>query len=366
MSKIIDKVKDLGSQLKETYNHWNEREPFNNSIIIAYYTIFSLPGLLVIIINIAGYFFGTEAVTNQLTGQIGGIVGGNTAKDVQEIVANANQSEGTVLSTILSVATLIFGATGVFYQLQQILNKMWEVKPKPKQKFLKLVKDRVFSFGLILAVGFLLLVSLVLSAALTAVSGWVAGNLSDSLVIVFKVLDILVSVGVVTVLFAAMFKFLPDAKIQWRDVWSGAILTAVLFVIAKFLLGLYFGKSDPGSAYGAAGSIILIMLWVSYAGLILLFGAEFTQVNAKRHGRKIQPTPGAESTEGQTDNGAIVNKKTEAESKQQAKNKTKVQEDRSPQRGSDSKTDKSKSERKLSFGQFILYVVASKIKKALF
>jgi membrane protein len=356
MNRLITKVKDFGGLLKQTFNQWNEREPFNNSIIIAYYTIFSLPGLLVIIINLAGYFFGTEAVTKQLTGQIGGIVGGNTAKDVQEIIANASQSNGTTLSTILSIATLLFGATGVFYQLQQILNKMWEVKPKPKQKFLKLIKDRVFSFGLILVVGFLLLVSLVLSAALTAVSDWVQSHVSESLVIAFKVLDIIVSVGVIMLLFAAIFKFLPDAKIQWRDVWHGAILTAVLFVVAKYLLGVYFGKSDPGSAYGAAGSIILIMLWVSYAGLVLLFGAEFTQVYANRHGRKIEPTEAAESTGGQTDNGAIVNKKTEEQAKEKAKDKT---------RQSYRRQQHKKDPRKLSFTQLILYMIISKIKKVL-
>lgn len=328
MGRLIGEVKNTGLLLKETFHHWNEREPFNNSIIIAYYTIFSLPGLLVIIINLAGYFFGTEAVTKQLTGQIGGIVGGNTARDVQEIIANASRSEGTTLSTILSIATLLFGATGVFYQLQQILNKMWEVKPKPKQKFLKLIKDRIFSFGLILVVGFLLLVSLVLSAALAAVSDWVQSHVSEGLVVIFKVLDIVASVGVITLLFAGIFKFLPDAKIQWRDVWHGAILTSILFVVAKFLLGLYFGKSDPGSTYGAAGSIILIMLWVSYAGMVLLFGAEFTQVFANRHGRKVEPTEVAESTEGQNDNGAIVNKKTEEQSKAKADDKSRLRQKR--------------------------------------
>src|SRR5690606_39734464 len=167
----------------------------------AYYTIFSLPGLLIIIINIAGYFFGTEMVTEKVTGQIQGMIGGDTAKDVQNIVVNASKSEGTVLSSILAVATLLFGATGIFYQTQQILNKMWEVKPQPKQKILKLIKDRVFSFGLILVVGFLLLVSLVLSAALTAVSDWITSHVSDALIIVFKFLDIIFSVGVVTLLF---------------------------------------------------------------------------------------------------------------------------------------------------------------------
>jgi membrane protein len=315
MSKVIDKIKDFGGLLKDTFKEWNEREPFNNSIIIAYYTIFSLPGLLVIVINIAGYVWGKEAVTNQITTQIGGIIGGDTAKDVQTMIAKASESKGTAISSILGVATLIFGATGVFYQLQQILNKMYEVEPKPKQKFLHIVKDRVFSFGLILVIGFLMLVSLILSAGLTAVSDWVANHLSEALVVIFRILDIVVSAGVITLLFAAMFRYLPDAKVRWKDVWAGAILTAILFVIAKFALGLYFGKSDPGSAYGAAGSIILIMLWVNYAGLILLFGAEFTKEYAAKHGRQIQPKEGAVSTAGSNDNGAIVNKKTSNQAK---------------------------------------------------
>ncbi|HYF67234.1 MAG TPA: YihY/virulence factor BrkB family protein [Ohtaekwangia sp.] len=322
MREFINRTKRFGSLLIKTFRQWIEREPFNNSIIIAYYTIFSLPGLLVIIINIAGYFFGTDSVTKNITGQIQSMTGGDTAKDVQNIIDNASSNEGTVLSSILAVATLLFGATGVFYQTQQILNKMWEVKPQPKQKILKLIKDRVFSFGLILIVGFLLLVSLVLSAALTAVSDWITSHVSDALIIIFKFLDIIFSIGVVTLLFAAIYKFLPDAKVKWRDVWVGAIVTSILFVIAKFALGLYFGTSDPGSTYGAAGSIILIMLWVSYAGMILLFGAEFTQVYATRHGRAIVPTKGSVSTHGENDNGAIVNKKPEAHSKQQAQDKS--------------------------------------------
>jgi membrane protein len=306
---MVGTLKNFWKLLRETFAEWNEREPFNNSIIIAYYTIFSLPGLLVIIINLAGYFFGYEAVTNQIASQMQGLVGGDTAKDVQAIVTKASASKDSTLASILGVATLLFGATGVFYQLQQILNKMWEVKPQPKQKLLKIVRDRVFSFGLILVIGFLLLVSLVISAGLSALSDWVSIYWSESLMFLFKIADIVVSTSVITLLFAAIYKFLPDAKIRWREVWIGALVTAVLFVIAKFLLGLYFGKSDPASTYGAAGSVILIMLWVSYSGLILLFGAEFTQVYAKSLGHRVEPTEGAVSTEGKEDNGAIVNKK---------------------------------------------------------
>ena len=311
--RINEPLKKFWRLVKQTFNQWNEREPFNNSIIISYYTIFSLPGLLVIVINVAGYFYDKKEVTKQITGQIQAMVGGDTANDVQSIIDKASEGKETVISSILGIATLLFGATGVFYQLQQILNKMWEVKPKPKQKILKLIRDRVFSFGLILAVGFLLLVSLVLSAGLSALSDWVLGYISDSLKLLFVVLDFVVSFTVVTVLFASIYKFLPDAKISWKDVWVGAIMTSVLFVIAKFGLGLYFGTSDPGSTYGAAGSIILIMLWVSYAGLILLFGAEFTHVYADEYGKKVQPTDTAVSTQGENDNGAIVNKKKQGQ-----------------------------------------------------
>jgi membrane protein len=309
MAKFNHFIRDVWHSLKQTFSAFGDIEPFNKSIIIAYYTIFSLPGLLVIIINIAGYFFGKEAVTGQISGQIQGMIGGDTAGDIQRIIANATESKGTTLASILGVATLIFGATGVFYNLQQIFNKIWEVKPKPKGKFLKLIKDRLFSFGLILVVGFLLLVSLVLSAALAAVATWVASHISDSLRILFKALDILVSLGVITVLFAAMFKFLPDAKVKWRSVWVGALVTSVLFVVAKYLLGLYFGKSEPGSTYGAAGTIVLIMLWVSYAGMILLFGGVFTRVYANRKGHATAPTEAAQNTGPQIAGGTLTQSK---------------------------------------------------------
>lgn len=294
--KIIPPAKKTGVLLKDTVVRYFEREPFRNSAVIAYYTIFSLPGLLVIIINLAGYFFGEEAVTNRISQQIQGLVGGNAARDIEAIIANASGNKGITWSSVMGLATLLFGATGVFYQLQQILNLIWEVKPQPKQKILKLIMDRIFSFGLILVVGFLLLVSLMLSAALSILSEWVATYLSDTLNLLFKILDFCISLAVITLLFGAIFKFLPDAEIRWKDVWVGALMTAILFVVAKIGLGIYFGNSDPASTYGAAGSIILIMLWVTYAGLILLFGAEFTRMYAERYGVGIVPSEYAIST----------------------------------------------------------------------
>jgi membrane protein len=295
--ELKSRIRSFFNLLKATYSAWSDREPFDNSVIIAYYTIFSLPGLLVIIINLVGMLFGNEVVTHQVSSQISGMVGQDTAEDIESMIITVNSNDGTVLSTILSIATLLFGATGVFYHLQQVLNKIWEVKPKPKGKFLKLVTDRVFSFGLILVVGFLLLVSLVLSAALAAVSNWLSGYIDESLNLLFRILDLVLSTGIITLLFAAIFKFLPDAKIRWRDVWAGAFLTSILFVIVKFALGLYFGNTNPGSAYGAAGTVILIMLWVSYAGLIILFGAEFTRTYAIARDRRIEPTANAQTTD---------------------------------------------------------------------
>ena len=293
---LFGKLKDLAFIFRDTFTQWLAREPFRSTAVIAFYTIFSLPGLLVIIINLAGYFYGEEAVTRRISAEVEDMIGGNTAKDIEAIIANASVHQDFTFASLIGIATLIFGATGVFYQLQQTLNQIWEVKPDPKRKIVKMVLDRMFSFGLILAVGFLLLVSLVLSALLSIISSWVAYYFSETFNIVFRFLDLSVSLAVVTFLFAAIFKFLPDAKVPWKDVWIGALVTALLFVLAKFALGFYFGHSNPASAYGAAGTIILIMLWVSYAGLILLFGAEFTRIYADRRGARIKPLDFAVST----------------------------------------------------------------------
>lgn len=297
---VMHKTKTTAGLFKDTAVKWWARDPFRNSAVISYYTIFSLPGLLVIIVNLVGYFFGKEAVTTRLTAEIQGVIGQEAAKDVAGILARAWESEGFTAASLIGIGTLIFGATGVFYQLQQTLDIVWEVKPEPKRKFFKLIMDRVFSFGLVLTVGFLLLVSLILSAALTYLSNWAAEHFSPALKIVFRLLDIGVSLTVVTALFAAIFKILPDAEVRWKDVWVGAFVTAILFVLAKYALGLYFAYSAPASTYGAAGSIVLVMLWVTYGGMILLYGAEFTRLYADRYGEEIRPSEFAVSTRGST------------------------------------------------------------------
>lgn len=295
---------------RDTFTQWLAREPFRSSAVIAFYTIFSMPGLLLIIINLAGYFYGEDAITRRISSEVEKMIGGSTAKDIEAIIANTSAHEDLTFTSLVGIATLIFGATGVFYQLQQTLNQIWEVKPQPQRKIVKMVMDRIFSFGLILAVGFLLLVSLIISALLTLMSNWVAFYFSTAFNIIFRFLDFSLSVSVITLLFAAIFKFLPDAKIPWRDVWVGAFVTALLFVLAKIALGFYFGHSNPASAYGAAGTIILIMLWVSYAGLILLFGAEFTRIYANHHNERIKPSEYAVSTKESEENAMSTNKPT--------------------------------------------------------
>lgn len=289
---LHQKIREWFSIFGDTFFKWLEREPFRNSAVISFYTIFSLPGLLVIIINLAGYFYGQAAITRRISAEIESMIGGNTARDIEAIIANASVNQDFTFASMIGIATLVFGATGVFYQLQQTLNSIWEVRPdivRTDKKILKMVLDRISSFGLILAVGFLLLVSLVLSALLTVFSDWVEFYFSEAFNILFRLIDVSLSLCVITFLFAAIFKFLPDVVVPWRDVWTGAFVTAILFVLAKYALGIYFGHSNPASAYGAAGTIILIMLWVSYVGLIVLFGAEFTRIYADHRGTKAKP-----------------------------------------------------------------------------
>lgn len=295
---IVHNTKTVAGLFKETAVRWWSRDPFRNSAVISYYTIFSLPGLLVIIVNLVGYFFGKEEVTQRLTVEIQGVIGADAARDVAGILARAWEAEGFTAASMVGIATLIFGATGVFYQLQQTLDMVWEVRPEPKRKFFKLIMDRVFSFSLILTVGFLLLVSLVLSAALAYLSNWAAEQFSPALKVLFRILDLCVSLTAVTALFAAIFKVLPDAEVRWKDVWVGAFVTAVLFVLAKYALGFYFANSAPASTYGAAGSIVLVMLWVTYSAMILFYGAEFTRIYADRYGHEIRPAEFAVSTAG--------------------------------------------------------------------
>jgi membrane protein len=235
-------------------------------------------------------------VRGGLEGQLQSIMGPTAGEQVRTIISQAQQKpHGGFLPTILGIIGLLAGATGALGQLQKTLNRTWNVEPDPNQGGIKtFLSKRLFSFGMILMIAFFLLISLILSAALTGLGGRLGGFLPAGVsTVLLEVVNTVVSLAVITLLFAAMFKVMPDAKISWRSVWVGALVTAVLFVIGKFVIGLYLGKSNPGQAYGAAGSLAVLLLWIYYSSLILLFGAEFTQTWAERRGEGLEPEPGA-------------------------------------------------------------------------
>ena len=278
------KLKDIGLLIKQTYSKWNAKDPFRESAVIAYYSIFSMPALLVIVISVASLFFGREMISGYIYGQINSTMGATTAEEVRQMVIKTGTQEKSVIATIVGVIVLLLGASGVFAQLQKSLNIIWEVEADPtKANFWQTVRIRLFSFGLIVSMGFLLLVSLVATSLLTALSDRLESIWPEGIIVVFYILNFLISYAVIAVLFALIFKILPDAKIKLSSVWIGAMITALLFVIGKFALAIYFGATDQVSVYGSAGSVILILLWVSYSSGIVFFGAEFTKVFADHY-----------------------------------------------------------------------------------
>jgi membrane protein len=264
------------------------------------YTVLSIAPMLVVAIAIAGAVFGVEAARGQISHQVSAVVGPEAGKAVETLVLNAQTPSEGILSTVISLAVVILGASGVFGELQTALNHVWDVKPKPGRGLKGFIRDRFFSFSMVMGVAFLLMVSLVVSAALAAVSGHYRDLIP--LPVVQEVVNTVVAVAVSTVLFALIFKVVPDAKIAWRDVWVGAAVTAVLFNLGKLLLGWYVGRSATASPFGAAGSLVALIVWVYYSAQILFMGAEFTQVYATRFGSHIEPTPNAERIQ-ESDNG---------------------------------------------------------------
>lgn len=280
---------------RHTFSEFLDDECPRMAAALSYYTIFSLPPLLILILLLLGAVFDPQDVQGAIQGQIESLMGPGGVEGVETILEHAQRPDtGAPLAAVLGVAALLFGATGAFAELQAALNRAWEVRPDPEQGGLKnFLFKRVFSFGMILAIAFLLLVSLVVSAVLSAFGdalGRMVPGISD---ILLHAVNLGISFGVIALLFAAMFKVLPDAVIAWKDVWVGAIFTALLFLVGKFLIGLYLGQSDPGQAYGAAGSLALLLVWIYYSAMILLLGAEFTQAWAEKRGAGIEPEEGA-------------------------------------------------------------------------
>ena len=261
---------------------------------LAYYTLLSIAPLVVIVVAVAGFVFGESAARGQISNQLGAIVGDQAAKGIEAVITNARSPSSGLVSTILGVAVLLLGASGVFGELQSTLDAIWDVEPKPGRGIWGTVKDRFVSFTMVLGVAFLLLVSLVVSAALSAVGHYFQSSLPGGEML-WQLLNFFVSLSAVTVLFALIFKVIPDADIRWGDVWIGAAVTAALFSIGKLALGLYLGKSSITSSYGAAGSLVALAIWVYYAAQILFLGAEFTRVQARRKGTPIRPSSNARS-----------------------------------------------------------------------
>jgi membrane protein len=282
-----NKPKNFLGLLKATFAEWNRDQAPRLGAALAYYATFSLAPLLIIAVAISGLVFGREAASGQIIGQIQGLVGADTAATIQAMIAKSNQPATSVITSLLGIVALLFGASGVFGELQQSLNTIWDIEPKPKHGLWTSMKEKFFSFGMVLGSGFLLLISLVLSAGLAAMSNIVTG-LIPGWGVITQVLNFILSFVVITVLFALIFKYVPETKIAWADVWIGAALTALLFTIGKALIGLYIGYSSLSSTYGAAASLVVILIWVYYSAQILFFGAEFTQVYANANGSRIR------------------------------------------------------------------------------
>jgi membrane protein len=257
---------------------------------LAYYTLFAVSPILVIAIAIAGSVFGAEAVRGQIVGQIDQLIGRDGAMAIQAILEGAHRDRSGTLAIVMGSITLVIAASGAFLELQHALNTIFRVKQDPKKSgIVVFLKNRLRSFGLVVSIGFLLMVSLLVSAALAALAAYVRTSKWGGPAL-WEVINILVSLGVVTLLFAMIYRFLPDVRLKWRDVWTGALITAVLFSIGKFLIGLYLGRSSIASSYGAAGSIVVLLVWVYYSAQIILLGAEFTRVYAEhREGRAPPP-----------------------------------------------------------------------------
>lgn len=289
MKKVFSNLSNI---LKLTHQGWKADNASRLSAALAYYTIFSLAPLLVIIIALTGLFWQREVIESQIMGQVEGLVGAEGRTFISDLLSSAGRPAAGITATIIGIITLLFGALGVFNELHNSLNEIWDVEVEETKGFVEAIKKVVFSrllsFTMILGIGFLLLVSLVISAGLSAVQETI-GNAIPVSEILLQIVNLIISVGVITVLFALMFKFLPDADVAWRDVWLGAFVTALLFSLGKFLIGLYLGNSAVASSFGAAGSLVLLLVWMYYSAQILFFGAEFTQVYANNYGSKIVP-----------------------------------------------------------------------------
>lgn len=282
-------VKRYWNVLKGAFSSFIDDNAMKLSAALSYYTVFSIGPLLMIVLYVTGQVAGEAAVQGKLYGQIRGLLGSEAAIQVQEIVQNIQKTQTGTLGAIIGVVVLIIGATGIFTEIQDSINYIWSLKAKPKRGIIKLLRNRLLSFSLIISLGFLFLVSLLLNTMMDLLSERLTRLFPDTTYYVFYIVNLAIVLAVITLLFSVIFKVLPDGKIKWKDSFIGAFFTAILFSIGKSLIGLYLGNSSLGATYGAAASVIIILSWVYYTSLILYFGAEFTKVNALEYGAGIVP-----------------------------------------------------------------------------
>jgi membrane protein len=285
--KINFDFRKAGKALKETFTEFIDDNGIKLSASLSYYTIFALPPLLIVIIALCGVFFGKEAVRGEIFGQINGFVGNEAALQIQDIIKNVKLKSDNVFAATVGVVTLLIGASGVFGEIQSSINYIWGLKAKPKRGLFKFMKNRLMSFSMIGAMGFLLLVGLIINSVMDILNHRLVSYFPNVTVYIFYVINIILVFVIITTLFTVIFKTLPDGKVALKDTIVGSSSTAMLFMLGKFIIGLYLGRSSVSSTYGAAGSVILILLWVYYSAIILYLGAEFTKVYARMYGKKI-------------------------------------------------------------------------------
>ncbi len=279
----------LPKLLQATFKGFNEDKGLKLSASLAYYTLFSIGPLLLLIMSLASIFYGGDAIRNRMFGELNGLLGASAAAQIQEIIKNITFSGKTNFALAISIVTLVIGATSVFIEIQDSLNMIWKLKAKPKKGWLAFLRNRLLSSSLIISIGFLMIVSLIVNGAIEALMDVIKARFSEIAEVLMYVINLVVSFFVIMVLFGIIFKFLPDAKIKWRHVRSGAIFTALLFMAGRYLIGLYINKTATESTYGAAGAIVVLLVWIYYSAVILYIGAEFTQVYAEAFGGSIEP-----------------------------------------------------------------------------
>ncbi len=286
-------IKGYFNLLKEAGNDFMDDKCLKLSAALSYYTIFSLAPMLLVIITALSFFFGRDAIQGELFSQIRELVGNQAATQLQEIIKNAEMSNKSGVAAAIGIGTLLVGATGVFAEIQTSINYIWSIEARPEKGWLRYIKTRLVSFSLILALGFLLIVTLGINTLVDLLSSQLEQYFSEASVVVFYILNMAIALALITTLFAVIFKVLPDGELRWAECFVGAGFTAVLFGIGKFLISFYIGRSDLGATYGASASIIILLTWVYYSSIILYFGAEFTKVYANSDGIRIKPAPHA-------------------------------------------------------------------------